>query len=193
MDYYKILEIDESSTKEEIKKKYRLLCLKYHPDKNNGDDVHFKKINEAYEILIDDEKRERYNISRYFGKIDFTEEDYLYFKKYYDSFINSNEFKLMKLLYNSIPEKIKKDLWKRFQKVNQKSIVKLQKTIDITSLFDDLTINLVLSKEDYNNKVLKIIYIISNTGIYYLYLREYYDLEIDNNSCFVKIHFFIRE
>lgn len=193
MDYYKILEVDESSTKEEIKKKYRSLCLKYHPDKNNGDDVQFKKINEAYETLIDDEKRERYNISRYFGKIDFTEEDYRYFKKYYDSFINSNEFKLMKLLYNSIPDKIKKDLWRRFQKVNQKSIVKLQKTIDITSLFNDLTINLVLSKEDYNNKVLKIIYIISNTGIYYLYLRDYYDLEIDNNSCFVKIHFFIRE
>jgi DnaJ-class molecular chaperone len=193
MDYYKILEVDETSTKEEIKRKYRYLCLQYHPDKNNGEDEHFKKINEAYETLIDDEKRDRYNISRYFGKIEFTEEDYRYFKKYYDSFLNSNEFKLMKLLYKSIPEKIKTDLWKRFQKVNQKSIVKLQKTIDVTSLFDDLTINLVLSKEDYDNQVLKIIHIISNTGIYYLYLREYYDLEIDNNTCFVKIHFFIRE
>ena len=53
MDYYTILDLNENCTKEEIKKKYRELCLIYHPDKNNGDDKQFKKINEAYETLYD--------------------------------------------------------------------------------------------------------------------------------------------
>ena len=53
MDYYKILELNEGSSKQEIKKQYRLLSLKYHPDKNDGKDGQFKKINEAYYILKD--------------------------------------------------------------------------------------------------------------------------------------------
>jgi len=57
IDPYKILEIDKNSTKDDIKKSYRKLSLKYHPDKNNGDDEMFKKINEAYNILIDDEQK----------------------------------------------------------------------------------------------------------------------------------------
>ena len=61
MDYYKILELNETCTKEEIKKKYYELSKKYHPDKNNGDDEKFKMINEAYETLSDDELREKYD------------------------------------------------------------------------------------------------------------------------------------
>ena len=93
MDYYKILELDETCTKVQIKKKYYELSRKYHPDKNNGDDKKFKIINEAYETLYDDKKREKYKIKRYFKNIDFTEEDYELIKKYYHSLINSNEFK----------------------------------------------------------------------------------------------------
>ena len=93
MDYYTILDLNENCTKEEIKKKYRELCLIYHPDKNNGDDKQFKKINEAYEILYDDEKRKKYNVSLLFKNIEFTEEDYELLEKYYQQFVNSNEFK----------------------------------------------------------------------------------------------------
>ena len=70
MDYYTILELNDNCTKDEIKKKYRELCLLYHPDKNNGEDSHFKKINEAYETLYNDEKRKRYYITRLFKNID---------------------------------------------------------------------------------------------------------------------------
>jgi len=192
MDYYTILELNENCTKEEIKKKYHELCLIYHPDKNNGEDVDFKKINEAYETLSDDEKRKKYNVTRYFPTIDFTEEDYQLLEKYYYQLIHSNEFKLMKLLYQSIPEHSRKSVWERFKKQTSKEIVKAQKTIDITNLYENVTVNLVLVKNDYETNVLKIIHVITKNGVYYLYLREFHDLIIDNYDCKLFLHFYVR-
>ena len=63
-DYYKILEVDKSATPEEIKKSYRKLALKYHPDKNQNDkesEEKFKEISEAYEILSDEDKKSQYD------------------------------------------------------------------------------------------------------------------------------------
>lgn len=60
-DYYKILGVSESATEEEIKKAYRKLALKYHPDKSGGDDKKFKEINEAYQVLSSREKRLQYD------------------------------------------------------------------------------------------------------------------------------------
>lgn len=63
-DYYYILGIRPTATTEEIKKAYRKLSLKFHPDKNNGDDFfteHFKEIQEAYEILGDSSERKIYD------------------------------------------------------------------------------------------------------------------------------------
>ena len=192
MDYYTILELNDNCTKEEIKKKYRELCLKYHPDKNNGEDTMFKNINEAYETLYDTKKRKRYNITRLFKNIDFTEDDYLLLEKYYHQLINSNEFKLMKLLYKSIPDHIKQEVWNRFKKGTSREIVKSKKTIDITELYNDQIINLVLNKTDYENEMLKIIHVITKNGVYYLYLRKFYDLSIHNLDCYLHIHFYVR-
>lgn len=63
-DYYEILEISKTSSTEEIKKAYRKMAIKYHPDKNPGDkaaEERFKEAAEAYEILSDDNKRARYD------------------------------------------------------------------------------------------------------------------------------------
>ena len=62
-DFYEILGVTKSSTKEEIKKAYRKLALQYHPDKNKAKDAEakFKEINEAYEILSDEQKRKTYD------------------------------------------------------------------------------------------------------------------------------------
>jgi curved DNA-binding protein len=63
-DYYKILEVEKTASAEEIKKKYRELAKKYHPDKNPGDNTaedKFKNISEAYEVLKDPEKRKKYD------------------------------------------------------------------------------------------------------------------------------------
>ena len=62
-DYYDILGLDHSATKDDIKKAYRKLALKYHPDKNKekGAEEKFKEISEAYAVLYDDEKRKMYD------------------------------------------------------------------------------------------------------------------------------------
>ena len=59
MDYYKVLDVDENATQEQIKKAFRKMSLKHHPDRG-GDAEQFKKINAAYQILGDNEKRREY-------------------------------------------------------------------------------------------------------------------------------------
>lgn len=66
-DFYKVLELNENATGEEIKKSYRKMSLKYHPDKNNGDDEMFKKIGEAYETLSDVDEKRKYDMTRKMG------------------------------------------------------------------------------------------------------------------------------
>jgi molecular chaperone DnaJ len=63
-DYYEVLAVDRSADGEEIKRAYRRLAMKYHPDRNPGDteaEVKFKECAEAYEVLSDDTKRKRYD------------------------------------------------------------------------------------------------------------------------------------
>jgi molecular chaperone DnaJ len=60
-DYYKVLGVSKSASQEEIKKAYRKLAHKYHPDKKGGDEKKFKEINKAYQILSDKEKRAQYD------------------------------------------------------------------------------------------------------------------------------------
>ena len=60
-DYYEVLGVSKSASADEIKKAFRKLAVKYHPDKEGGDEAKFKEVNEAYEVLKDAQKRQRYD------------------------------------------------------------------------------------------------------------------------------------
>lgn len=71
-DYYSILGVEKGASDEELKKSYRKLAMKYHPDRNQGDkeaEEKFKDINEAYQVLSDPQKKAQYD---QFGTTDFS-------------------------------------------------------------------------------------------------------------------------
>ncbi len=102
-DYYKILGVSKDATKEEIKRAYRKLAKKYHPDLNpdNREEAEekFKEISEAYEVLMDDEKRAIYDRygedglkGRVFDQGGFTWNDFTHFSDLNDIFQGFDEF-----------------------------------------------------------------------------------------------------
>jgi molecular chaperone DnaJ len=60
-DYYEILGVGKEASADEIKKAFRRKAVEYHPDKQGGDEAKFKEVNEAYEVLKDQQKRQRYD------------------------------------------------------------------------------------------------------------------------------------
>jgi molecular chaperone DnaJ len=60
-DYYNVLGIDKKATKDDIKKAFRKLAHKYHPDKGGGDETKFKEVTEAYAVLGDEKRRREYD------------------------------------------------------------------------------------------------------------------------------------
>ncbi len=85
-DYYEVLEVTRSASGEEIKKSYRTLALKYHPDRNKGDDEaeeRFKEAAEAYEVLSNQEKRQVYDR---FGHAGLQQSGYRGFRDFDDIF-----------------------------------------------------------------------------------------------------------
>ncbi|NCU33377.1 MAG: hypothetical protein EOM23_10730 [Candidatus Moranbacteria bacterium] len=69
-DYYRVIGVSETASPEEIKKAYKKLAVKYHPDKNRGDkaaEEKFKEISEAYYVLGEAKKRQEYDTMRKYG------------------------------------------------------------------------------------------------------------------------------
>lgn len=102
MNLYKILGVSESASIDEIKKAYRKLAFKYHPDKNPSGEEIFKEINVAYEILKDPEKRQKYDFMRQYGL-----DDRDIFNKYYgdpDAIIAMELNELLNLFFKQLDD-----------------------------------------------------------------------------------------
>ena len=69
-DYYEVLGIEKGASEDEIKKAFRKMALKYHPDRNQGDkeaEEKFKEVNEAYSVLSDPELKKKYDMFGHAG------------------------------------------------------------------------------------------------------------------------------
>jgi hypothetical protein len=190
MDYYKILEVSMDSSSEDIKKQYRKLSLKYHPDKNQGCKIcenKFKNISEAYSTLSDPKKRLQYNL-KYFQNDSifyFTEREINMLYNYYSNITSSIEFKLIYKLYLSFIRK----------KQNSSNIIGTQiiqinniKYIDISKLYENYIINLERQIYDIYMNKMKLIIIHTNNYPIFLYICNHSSFyTIKNNGYFVNI------
>jgi len=100
-DYYEVLGIGKNASQEEIKRAYRKLALKYHPDKNPGNkeaEERFKELSEAYEVLSDSQKRATYDqfghagMQGAFSGRGFTWSDFTHYDEFNDIFGNLGDF-----------------------------------------------------------------------------------------------------
>jgi len=131
-DYYKILEVKPNASQAEIKKAYRLLAVKYHPDKNNGSresEESFKEISESYIILGDTAKRNAY---------DYTKGNY---KNYNGQ--NSASGQQTPVTFLILFKRIKERVLNADGRVNQEALFKV-----INDLLSDDTINFLISARD---------------------------------------------
>ena len=183
-DLYIILGIEPTASKSEIKKAFKLLSLKYHPDKNNEINTNdkFIEIRNAYEILIDDGKKQIYDYHRKFTFLkdyEINETEMNIITEIYEKVINSNEIKFMNILFKTLPDNIKRNIHKFKDNIFKESndIIISNKYINIEKLNEDFILNLNIKILDVYNNSLKIIIVHTQSGIYYLYLR-FFDKDI---------------
>ena len=204
IDLYYVLELDEKATNENIKKNFRKLSLKHHPDKNGTKDK-FIELKDAYDILIDKEKRKIYDYQRRF---DFLKEynldhnDLIYLNELYENFLDTNEIKFCKILFNTLPEDIKNQMYVLKRKLSEqlfsndkeisKEIIVPSKYINIENLNENYTIYLNISIEDVYCKELKKIIIHTKDFICYLFLRDFENIKIKNGVYDLSLKFKIK-
>ena len=189
MSYYELLNVPMNETTDEIKKHYYQYAKIHHPDKG-GDEEQFKEINEAYETLMDPIRRHQYDMDLSGNSYTFTQSDYELIFKYYNSFIQSVEVRLMMSLFYSVPTDIRSkvnlsNLFKKKRSSKSTKLIKIDniKYIDATQLYDNITLHLKRSLEDVFRRVLKQIIIRTRSTYYHLFITDSdYNIHLYNDS-----------
>ena len=201
MDYYQILNIDRYCTTKEIKKHYYRMAKQYHPDKNkNISDENFKYLSEAYTTLSNPKKRYIYDLKLKlkdnFGKDcihHFSDPELEILDNYYQKLSKSTEFKFMKLLFHSLPRKLKWNLKNKFQKqVKSYSLLNLSdiKYIYAQHLTEDYILHLRRNLNDVYQNICKEIIVICNSKTYHLFIThsDYLIKLYNSEKSFINIH-----
>jgi len=177
MNYYKLLGVPKNATTDEIKKHYHKNAKIHHPDKG-GSTEQFKKIQVAYETLMDPIQRHQYDMDLSGQNHKFTQDDYDMIFRYYNSFINSVEVRLMMSLFYSVPKDVRKkvNLSTLFKKMTISTSTTLIKTdnikyVDATQLYDNITLHLKRSLKDVFKRVCKQILVKTRSTYYHLFSR----------------------
>jgi DnaJ-class molecular chaperone len=132
-DLYRVLGLNKDATQDDIKRTYKKLALKHHPDKNAGNDLQFKKINEAYQILSNVDKRKVYDMQ-------------------FEENINVDLLsKFAAILMNIVHEKLKEKVGNNKRRENKDCKDEIKKA---NPIFLKLGVNL---EEVYNCKVKKLV------------------------------------
>ena len=189
MNYYELLDVPVNATTDEIKQHYRKYARIHHPDKG-GDPEQFKEIHEAYETLMDPIQRHQYDMDISGQNHTFTQDDYDMIFRYYNSFINSVEVRLMMSLFYSVPKDVrtKVNLSTLFKKKPISPSTTLIKTdnikyVDATQLYDNITLHLKRSLKDVFKRVLKQILVRTRTTYYHLFITDSdYDIFLYNDK-----------
>lgn len=151
MNYYHILGISQNASQQEIKKKYRALAIQHHPDKNNGNDLYFKQVNEAYQTLSNSKKRANYD---FFLKHPIYTPPIQKHKPTKKNTNNGYEEPIRAKRYDEFTDQEKVDLEKRRVKYYKKSDKKFVKYV-IISVSCFFLLIVIISYYDYINNINK--------------------------------------
>ena len=178
MNYYELLDVPKNATTDEIKQHYRKYARIHHPDKG-GDPEKFKEIQTAYETLMDPIQRHQYDMDLSGTNYTFTQEDYDMIYRYYNSFINSVEVRLMMSLFYSVPKDVRSKvnlstLFKKKKVSQSTTLIKTDsiKYIDATQLYDSITLHLKRSLKDVFKRVCKQIIVKTRTNYYHVFITD---------------------
>jgi len=178
MNYYELLDVPKNATTDEIKQHYRKYARIHHPDKG-GDPEKFKEIQTAYETLMDPIQRHQYDMDISGTNYTFTQDDYDMIFKYYNSFINSVEVRLMMSLFYSIPKDVRSKvnlstLFKKKKVSQSTTLIKTDsiKYIDATQLYDSITLHLKRSLKDVFKRVCKQIIVKTRSTYYHIFITD---------------------
>lgn len=191
-DYYKILDVNYNATAIEIKKSYRKLAIKYHPDKNKNSkesEEIFKKISEAYEILSNKEKRRVYDSSYHSknGKFNEKKEDKRQEYKSKEEEVTPLSFLIF---FQNLKNKINS---LNIDNVNQKSLFD-----NINNALNQQNLNFLISKQSFetNIKIIDEVLICCNF-LHYNYIRlletKLVQLAGSDNKKIIKIYEFAKK
>ena len=178
MNYYELLDVPVNATTDEIKQHYRKYARIHHPDKG-GDPEKFKEIQTAYETLMDPIQRHQYDMDISGTNYTFTQADYDMIYRYYNSFINSVEVRLMMSLFYSVPKDVRSKvnlstLFKKKKVSQSTTLIKTDsiKYIDATQLYDSITLHLKRSLKDVFKRVCKQIIVKTRTNYYHVFITD---------------------